>query len=117
MKRPFAVIGFSMFLVSILITNLKAATVIFIMAIAAFSLFLLVKPLRKYKAVIFSSFAITIYVLAFVVAEVDYTKAVDKFSEPTEIKGVVCQTPTQTDYTYNYVIRLEDENFKIRYYG
>ena len=117
MKRPFAVIGFSMLLSSLFATNLtiKSAIIVLTTIMAIFCAFLIFKSLRKYKIIIFSCVAVALYVISFAFAQYGYYNATQKFSNPVEIKGVVCQTPTQTDYTYNYVIRLENKNFKIRY--
>lgn len=117
MKRPFAVIGFSMLLSFLFISNLtiKSAIIVLTTIMAIFCAFLIFKRLRKYKIVVFSCVSIALYILSFGLAQNEYYTATQKFSEPVEIKGVVCQTPNETDYTYNYVIKLDNENYKIRY--
>lgn len=117
MKRPFAVIGFSMLLSFLFISNLtiKSAIIVLTTIMAIFCAFLIFKRLRKYKIVVFSCIAIAFYIVSFGLAQNEYYTATQKFSEPVEIKGVVCQMPNETDYTYNYVIKLENENYKVRY--
>ncbi len=63
----------------------------------------------------FSCVAMALYIVSFGLTQNEYYNATQKFSESVEIKGVVCQTPNETDYTYNYVIKLDNENYKIRY--
>ncbi len=117
MKRPFAAIGFSMLLSSLFVSNLtiKSAIIVLTTIMAIFFVFLIFKRLRKYKIVVFSCIAIAFYIVSFGLAQNEYYTATQKFSEPVEIKGVVCQMPNETDYTYNYVIKLDNENYKIRY--
>lgn len=117
MKRPFAVIGFSMLLSSLFVSTLtiKSAIIVLTTIMAIFCVFLIFKRLRKYKIVIFSCVAVAVYLVSFAFAQLEYYNATEKFSNPAEIKGVVCQTPSDTDYTYNYIIKLENENYKVRY--
>lgn len=117
MKRPFAVIGFSMLVVSLLTLNInfKSAVALLIGATAVFCVFLIFRKLRKYQIMIFSAFAVVIYVVSHIFAQYGYYNAIIDFGKQTEIKGVVCQTPQETDYAYTYIIKLEDENYKIRY--
>lgn len=117
MKRPFAVIGFSMLLSSLFATNLTVKSTIIVLTtiMVIFCAFLIFKSLRKYKIIIFSCAAVALYIVSFSFAQIGYYNAIENFSKPVEVKGVVCQTPTETDYTYNYVIKLENENYKVRY--
>lgn len=117
MKRPMATVGFSMLLSSLFVSELtiKSAIIVLATIMAIFCVFLIFKGLRKYKIVIFSCVAVALYIVSFSYAQIGYYNATEKFSKPIEIKGVVCQTPSDTDYTYNYVIKLENENYKIRY--
>lgn len=117
MKRPFAVIGFLMLLSSLFVSKLtiKTAIIVLMTIMAVFCVFLIFKSLRKYKIIIFSCVAVALYIVSFSFAQYGYYNAIEKFSKPVEIKGIVCQTPHETDYTYNYVIKLENENYKIRY--
>ena len=119
MKRPFAVIGFSMLLSSLFATNLtiKSTIIVLTTIMVIFCAFLIFKSLRKYKIIIFSCVAVALYIVSFSFAQIGYYNAIENFSKPVEVKGVVCQTPTETDYTYNYVIKLENENYKVRYFS
>ena len=117
MKRPFAVIGFSMLLSSLLIANLsfKMAVALIVGAIAIFCIFIAFKKLRKQKIVLFSLAAIVIYSVSFLFAQFGYYNAKEELQNTKEITGTVCQTPTMSDYAFTYVIKCDDENCKIRY--
>lgn len=117
MKRPFAVIGFSMLAVSLLITNIsfKSSVALLIGATVIFCAFIAFKKLRKYKFVIFSLFAVAIYIISFIFTQSIYINAENKYENQTKISGVVCQTPQETDYAFTYVIKVNNENYKIRY--
>ena len=117
MKRPFAVIGFSMLLVSLLITNIsfKSSVALLIGATVVFCPFIAFKRLRKYKTVIFSVFAVMIYIVSFIFTQSIYINAENKYENQVKITGVVCQTPQETDYAFTYIIKLNNENYKIRY--
>ena len=117
MKRPFAVIGFSMLVVSLLITNIsfKSSVALLIGATVIFCIFIVFKKLRKYKFIIFSLFAVAIYIISFIFTQSIYINAENKFENQTKISGIVCQTPQETDYAFTYVIKLHNENYKIRY--
>lgn len=117
MKRPFAVIGFSMLLVSLFITNInfKTTVALLIGATVVFCIFVAFKKLRKYSFVIFSVFAVAVYIVSFIFTQSTYINAEKQYEKPAEITGVVCQTPQETDYAFTYVIKLHDENYKIRY--
>ncbi len=117
MKRPFAVIGFSMLLVSLLITNIsfKSSVALLIGATVIFCIFIVFKKLRKHKFIIYSLFAVAIYIISFIFTQSIYINAENKFENQTKISGIVCQTPQETDYAFTYVIKLHNENYKIRY--
>ncbi len=117
MKRPFAVIGFSMLIGSLLITKLsfKMAVALIIGAIVIFAVFISFKKLREYKAVIFSLVAVAIYTISFVFAQYGYYNARAELQNGKDITGTVCQTPTMTDYAFTYIIKCDDENYKVRF--
>ncbi len=117
MKRPFAVIGFSMLLVSLFITNInfKTTVALLIGVTVVFCIFVAFKKLRKYSFVIFSIFAVAVYIVSFIFTQSTYINAEKQYEKPAEITGVVCQTPQETDYAFTYVIKLHNENYKIRY--
>ena len=117
MKRPFAVIGFSMLLCSLLVIQLTfKMTVAFVLgATVFFCIFISIKKLRKYKTIIFSLVAVVIYALSFVFAQFGYYNAKEELQNGKEITGTVCQTPTMSDYAFIYVINCDDENYKVRF--
>ncbi|MBO5332787.1 MAG: ComEC/Rec2 family competence protein [Clostridia bacterium] len=116
MKRPFAVIGFSMLVGSLLIINLsfKMTIALILGAIVIFFVFLLFKRLRKYGVIIFSLVAIVLYTVSFQFAQFHYYDAKENLQNTKEFTGVVCQTPTMSDYAFTYIVKC-DENYKIRY--
>ena len=117
MKRPFAVIGFSMLLSSLLIANLsfKMAVALIVGAIAIFCVFIAFKKLRKQKIVLFILVAIVIYSVSFLFAQFGYYNAKENLQNTKEITGTVCQTPTMSDYAFTYIVKCDEENYKIRY--
>ncbi len=117
MKRPMATIGFSMLLVSLLVTNInfKISVALLIGATVVFCFFIVFKKLRKYKFAIFTLFAVIVYIISFIITQNTYIKAENKYKEQVKISGVVCQTPQETDYAFTYIIKLDNENYKIRY--
>lgn len=117
MKRPFAVIGFSMLFSSLIFYNIsfKASVALTIGAAVIFCLFLPFKALRKNKLVLFSLPSIIAFSLSFMLCQYQYATAEKNMSEAVEIRGVVCQAPTHSDYAHTYIIKLENGNYKVRY--
>ncbi len=106
-----------MLLVSLLVTNIsfRLSVALLIGATVVFCVFVAFKKLRKYKFVIFSLFAVAVYIVSFIFAQIIYINAENKYENQTKISGVVCQAPQETDYAFTYVIKLQNENYKIRY--
>lgn len=117
MKRPFAVIGFSM-LFSVLIfynVSFNASIALTLGAIVIFCLFVSVRSLRKYKTVIISLISVTVFSLSFIFCQCQYAYTMQNMGETAYIQGVVCQTPTHSDYAHTYIIKVDGENYKVRY--
>ena len=91
------------------------AVALIVGAIAIFCIFIAFKKLRKQKIVLFSLVAIVIYSASFLFAQFGYYSAKEELQNTKEITGTVCQTPTMSDYAFTYVIKCDDENYKIRY--
>ncbi len=117
MKRPFAVIGFSMLATSLLVTNINfyITVALLIGATVVLCAFLIVKKLRKNLMVIFSALAVVLYIISLAFTQNIHINATKQFENKVEISGVVCETPQETDYSFIYVIKLHNENYKIRY--
>lgn len=117
MKRPFGVIGFSMLATYFLITNIsfKMAVALSVGAMVIFLIFLLIKPLRKYDFIRFIALATAVFITVFNSAQLGYKTASAEVVEGKEITGVVCSTPTETDYAHTYIVKPDGENYKIRY--
>ncbi len=117
MKRPFAVIGFSMLISSLLVINLslKMTVALIVGAIVIFCFLVFFKKLRKDKTVLFALVAVAIYALSFLVSEIGYYKAKAEMEKSKEMSGVICEIPKISEETFTYIIKLDDRNYKIRY--
>lgn len=117
MKRPFAVFGFSMLFATLIFYNIS-----FILSVALtigmtviFCVLLCFKIFRKNKFILFSLVSVIAFSVSFITAQYGYVTAENNMGETVEIRGVVCQTPTHSDYAHTYIIKLQNENYKIRY--
>lgn len=117
MKRPFAVIGFSMLFSTLIFYNIafKLSVALTLGATVIFCVFLCFKKLRKNKFILFSLASVIAFSVSFITAQYGYVTAESNMGETVEIHGVVCQTPTHSDYAHTYIIKLKNENYKIRY--
>lgn len=117
MKRPFAVIGFSMLLGTLIFYNIsfKASVALTVGAAVIFCFFLPFKALRKNKFVLFSLASVIAFSLSFMLCQFQYISAQKGLGETVEICGTVCATPTHSDYAHTYIIKLENENYMVRY--
>ena len=117
MKRPFAVIGFSMLFSTLLFYNIsfKTAVVVTVVAAIIFCLILPFKVIRKNKFVLFALASVIAFSLSFMLCQFQYVQAEQNMGETVNVRGVVCQTPIHSDYAHTYVIKLENENYKVRY--
>ncbi len=117
MKRPFAVIGFSMLAAFIIVSNIShsVAIALLIGAVAIFCGFIIIKPLRKNLIVIFALFGVIVFSISFISAEKYYLQEFEKANESQVISGIVCETPKSSDYAYTYVVKVADKNYKVRF--
>lgn len=117
MKRPFAVIGFSMLTTFLIITNITHKMTIALLtgAVVIFTFMLIFKSLRKYLSVIFALSGVVIFTISFICAEKYYLGEMKKFEKEQTMTGVVCQIPTESDYAFSYIIKPDGKNYKIRY--
>lgn len=117
MKRPFAVVGFSMLFSALIFYNIsfKASVALTIGATVIFCLCLPLKTMRKNKFILFSLASIIVFSLSFMLCQFQYVTAEQNMGETVEIRGVICATPTHSDYAHTYIIKPENENYKIRY--
>lgn len=117
MKRPFAVVGFSMLFSSLIFYNIsfKASVALTVGATVIFCLCLPFKAMRKNKFILFSLFSVIVFSLSFMLCQLQYVNAVQNMGETVEIQGVVCQTPAHSDYAHTYIIKPENANYKVRY--
>ncbi len=117
MKRPFAVIGFSMLISSLLIIklSLKMTVALIIGAIVIFCVLVLFKKQRKEMTALFVLASVVIYALSFLVSEIAYYKAKAEMEKVKDVSGVICEIPRCSDEAFTYMVKLDGENFKIRY--
>lgn len=117
MKRPFAVAGFSMLFSALIFYNVsfKMSVALTIGATVIFCLCLPFKAMRKNKFILFSLASVIIFSLSFMICQFQYVTANKNMGETVEICGVICATPTHSDYAHTYIIKLENENYKVRY--
>ncbi len=117
MKRPFAVIGFSMLLSPLILYNIsfKVSVALTIGVAVIFCLILAIKPLRKLDFIKGILIGILIFSISFISCQANYIEVLNTQKSEVKIHGVVCQTPTHTDFNHIYIIKLLDSNYKIRY--
>lgn len=116
MKRPFAVIGFSMLSSFLVIPKLtfNQTVAVLLTATVLFCLFLNFKKTRKKTVLLTILLSVAIFSTSFIFAQNEYVKLTNNNMQK-EIKGVVCQTPTNSDYANTYIIKVYGENYKVRY--
>jgi ComEC/Rec2-related protein len=117
LKRPLAVIGFSMLITFLVVTNLTHKMTIALLtgAVVIFLLFLAFKKLRKQLSVIFVLSGVILFTGFFVGAEKQYLNEMKAFKNEQTLTGVVCQSPTESDYAFSYIVKPDDKNYKIRF--
>ncbi len=117
MKRPLAVIGFSMLITFLVVTNITHKMTIALLtgAVVIFSCFLLFKRLRKYLSVIFALSGVILFTCFFVSAEKHYLNEMKEIENEQTLTGVVCQIPTESDYAFSYIVKPDGKNYKIRF--
>jgi ComEC/Rec2-related protein len=117
LKRPLAVIGFSMLITFLVVTNIthKMAIALLTGAVVIFLLLLAFKKLRKQLSVIFALSGVILFTCFFVSAEKHYLNEMKEFENEQTLTGVVCQIPTDSDYAFSYVIKPDGKNYKIRF--
>lgn len=116
MKRPFAVIGFSMLSTFLIISKLSfnQTVAFFLMATVLFFLFLAIKKIRKNLFIMTVLLSAVIFSLSFMWTQEQYVRLIDGGNRRT-VSGIICETPKVSDYSNSYVIKISGENYKIRY--
>ena len=117
MKRPFAVIGSSMLIAFLVVSNIThKMTIAFLTgAVVIFSCFLIFKTLRKYLSVIFALIGAITFTFSFIGAEKYYLNEMESFENEQILTGVVCEIPTDSDYAFSYIIKPDNKNYKVRF--
>ena len=83
-------------------------------ATVLFCLSLFFKKTRKSKIFLTVLLSVAIFSMSFITAQNEYIE-ISSEDMHREIEGVVCQTPTNSDYANTYIIKVYGENYKIRY--
>lgn len=117
MKRPFAVIGSSMLIAFLVVSNITHKMTIALLtgAVVIFSCFLIFKTLRKYLSVIFALIGVITFTFSFIGAEKYYLNEMESFENEQILTGVVCEIPTDSDYAFSYIIKPDNKNYKVRF--
>ncbi len=117
MKRPLAVIGSSMLITFLIITNIthKMTIALLLGAVVIFLLFLLFKKLRKHLSVIFALLGVIVFTSSFICAEKYYLNEMKEFEKEQTMTGVVCQIPTESDYAFSYIVKPDGKKYKVRF--
>lgn len=117
MKRPFAVIGFSMLITYLVVSNIAHKMTIALLAgaVVIFSCFLFLKPLRKHLSVIFALIGVIVYTFSFVGAEKYFINEKKLYENQQTLTGVVCEMPTDSDYAFSYIVKPDNKNYKVRF--
>ncbi len=100
----------------LIISNLtfNQTVAVILTATVLFFLFLFFKKTRKKKALLTILLSVAIFSASFIFAQNEYVKLSNSNTQKV-IKGVVCQTPTNSDYANTYVIKIYGEDYKFRY--
>ena len=95
--------------------SIKMTVALIIGAIVIFFVCLFFKKQRQDKTILFALIAVVLYATSFLVAEMGYYKAKAELGEVKEFTGVICEIPKYSDEALAYVVKPDNENYKIRY--
>ena len=116
MKRPFAIIGFSMLSTFLIISELTfyQTVAVTLTATVLFCLLLFFKKTRKNKIILTILLSAVVFSTSFIIVQGEYAKILNEDMHK-DIKGVVCEMPTHSDYANTYIIKVYGGIYKIRY--
>ena len=83
-------------------------------ATVLFCLLLFFKKTRKNKIILTILLSAVVFSTSFIIAQGEYAKFLNEDMHK-DIKGVVCEMPTHSDYANTYIIKVYSEDYKIRY--
>lgn len=83
-------------------------------ATVLFCLLLFFKKTRKNKIILTILLSAVVFSTSFIIAQGEYAKILNEDMHK-DIKGVVCEMPTHSDYANTYIIKVYGGNYKIRY--
>lgn len=111
MKRPMAIIGFTMLASAVLLCNIeiKATFVMMIVTTVAFCVLICFKFIReKMKILLFVLTAVAIFFTSLFITQYDIYKLQKYVDVSVKVKGVVCEVPKQTDYSLVYTVKVTE---------
>lgn len=83
-------------------------------ATVLFCLLLFFKKTRKNKIILTILLSAVVFSTSFIIVQGEYAKILNEDMHK-DIKGVVCEMPTHSDYANTYIIKVYGGNYKIRY--
>lgn len=117
MKRFFALSAFVVLICFFILSKLSLTALLWFLGAFGIALVftLLIKKLRKNLILVCILLSVVIFSGRFVVGELEYLRAFDKNNTVSEITGIVCQSPSFSDFAGTYIIKVDGEDYKIRY--
>ena len=117
MKRPLALAGFIVLVSFFILSKIPFEASLWLLCILSVLLIviLLIKRFRKDKILICILISILIFTTRFVFAEAYYLNVTENNQGACEIVGTVCQPPKESEFATTYIIKVQGENYKIRY--
>lgn len=123
MKRPFAVMGFTMLLISLpmYMISVKMTAAVFSAAAVIFCVLLFFKESGFRKTALFALAAVLIFAAGLLLEQYSIFKNSAVFDGGSvSVKGTVVSVPASSDYAFSYIIKVESGGeikggFKLRY--
>lgn len=117
MKRPLALAGFVILISFFILSRVSFEESLCFIAILSAFLFiaLIVKKLRKDKILLCILISMLIFTTNFVLTETYYLSVIENNKGNCQITGTVCETPKSSQFSTTYIIKVQGENYKIRY--
>ncbi len=117
MKRPLALAGFMMLISFFILSELSFEHSLYLVGASSVLLVvaLIIKKLRKDKILLCILISFLIFSTSFIFTEKYYLHVTENNNGPCELTGTVCETPKKSQVATTYIIKVQGENYKIRY--
>ena len=123
MKRPFAVIGFTMLFLSVILCkiSIKATVFVFLLSAVVFLFLFIIRKHFKNRIVFFVLIAVISFSFSFLLSQFKIFNLNNNYvNETVNIDGTVTEIYKTTDYQYFYTIKVnkvndKNKHFKIKY--